>query len=273
MSSSSTTGRDSVPWKDLSVLVTSCDRYSDAWPLFFKLFAKHWPDCPVPVYLGTNHLPAPIPSVRTIAVGDDRSWAENIAAMLAAIPTPYVMIFLDDHFLLQRVDTRRLGELLTAFRGVNGGYLRLDPSPPPDTASELPGVGEIAPDSPYRSSMHVAFWRKDVLLRLLRPGESAWAMELVGSGRSGAFPERFFSAWQPEIVYDMEGIVRGTWTRGAYALSRAENVPLDLVRRPLQTRAQSLRRKLGQLRDALLEIIPWRFRRRLVMARLRRHAS
>jgi len=37
-----------------SILIPSCDKYSDLWRPFFTLFWRHWPDCPFPVYLGSN---------------------------------------------------------------------------------------------------------------------------------------------------------------------------------------------------------------------------
>ena len=39
---------------DCSILVVSCDRYRDLWTPFFTLFQRYWPDCDMPVYLGTN---------------------------------------------------------------------------------------------------------------------------------------------------------------------------------------------------------------------------
>ena len=34
-----------------AILIVSCDKYSDLWDPFFKLFFKFWPDCPFNIYL------------------------------------------------------------------------------------------------------------------------------------------------------------------------------------------------------------------------------
>ena len=39
--------------KDVSVLVMSCDAYSDIWEAFNTLFKRYW-DCPYKVYFGTE---------------------------------------------------------------------------------------------------------------------------------------------------------------------------------------------------------------------------
>lgn len=39
---------------DVAVVVASCDAYADLWEPFFRLFRRYWPDCPYPVYLGSN---------------------------------------------------------------------------------------------------------------------------------------------------------------------------------------------------------------------------
>ena len=37
--------------KNLTILVTSCDKYSDLWIPFIKLFRKFWSDCPYKLVL------------------------------------------------------------------------------------------------------------------------------------------------------------------------------------------------------------------------------
>jgi hypothetical protein len=182
------------------------------------------------------------------------------------------MLLLDDHFLLAPVPTARIGDLLEVMDRTGAGYLRLDPSPPPDAPLEgTPEIGVIAKDSPYRASLHVAVWRRDVLQRLLRPGESAWDMEFKGSLRSADFDEPFFAATRPVIRYDMEGIVRGAWTRRARRLAADEGVSLDFSRRPLLDRKQSWLRRLANARAIVIGLVPWRLRRSLLRKRIAKH--
>ena len=65
-------------------------------PVFFDLLWRSWPDCPYPVYPGTNSGDYPDPRVRMIRVRPDLSCGDTALAMLSVIPTPNVLWFLDD---------------------------------------------------------------------------------------------------------------------------------------------------------------------------------
>ncbi len=257
----------------MSVLVVSCDKYSDVWDLFFKLFWRHWSDCPYPVYLGANFLNYFYPRVTTLLVGEDLNWGGSTRRMVEQIQSPYILLFLDDHFLLQTVRTDVIEACLKALHGLGGGYLRLDPEPPPDRP--VPGfvtLGAIESDSPYRCSLHVSIWRRDVLLTLLREGETAWDMELVGSRRSGYLETGFYATWKHVLRYDCEGIVRGKWTSGGLRLAHREGMPVDFSRRPSQTRFETAVRRLQKIKGRLFALIPWGLRKPILKARLRRAA-
>src|SRR3954467_10514178 len=93
---------------DVPLLVISCDRYADLWRPFFEVFWKRWPDCPFPVYLGTNHLEFASQRVTTLAVGPDVDWASNALCMLDRLGAAYVLVFLEDFLLQERVNTARV---------------------------------------------------------------------------------------------------------------------------------------------------------------------
>ena len=39
---------------EITVLVNSCDEYSEIWDVFFTLFKKYWPQCEYPIVLNTE---------------------------------------------------------------------------------------------------------------------------------------------------------------------------------------------------------------------------
>lgn len=256
------------------MVVASCDKYSDVWDLFFTLFWKYWPDCPYPVYLGANRLSYPHFQVTTLLTGGDSSWGGNIRRVVDQIQSPYLMLFLDDHFLLRPVRTERIEYHVGALHGLQGGYLRLDPNPPPDNpVAGFPTIGEIEPGAPYRCSLHVSIWRKDVLLTLLRDGETAWDMEFKGSGRSSSLRSGFYATWKSILRYDSEGIVRGKWTIAALRLAQREGISVDLSRRQTLTWEETTARRLRQARTKLFNLLPWRIRRQILKIRLDRFFS
>lgn len=247
---------------DVGILIISCDRYADVWRPFFSLFWKYWPDCPYPVYLGANYKTWDDPRVQMILVGDDLSWAESTRKMVENVSHQYIMIILEDWLLTNPVNTRKINELLLNLVVLNGGYLRLDPSPRPDKkVSGFPDIGEIDRGAPYRVSLHIAFWRRDVLHGLLRDGETAWDLELLGSRRSDRLAVGFFSTWKDAIDYDKGGVNRGKWTPSAIRTAQKEEIDLDFSVRPRLSTIEAISRSLEGLVSSTTGLIPWRKRR------------
>src|SRR5438046_834256 len=90
-----------------AVLIASCDKYSDVWPPFFSLFRKFWADCPFNVYLLNNTVSADFTNVSNLLIGEDQSWSDSLRRALLRLNEDYVLIFLDDLFLIDFVDTDR----------------------------------------------------------------------------------------------------------------------------------------------------------------------
>lgn len=249
---------------DLGILIKSCDSYSDLWHPFFTLWWRYWPDCPYPVYLGANHKEWKDPRVKMILVGDDHSWGECTRKMVETFPHEYIMLSVEDYFLTKPIDTHRINELLRAFVQLNAGYLRLDPSPKPDRiVPGHPDIGEIDRGAPYRISLHISFWRRDVLLSLLRDGETVWDMELKGSRRSDVVSAGFFSTWEDVTCFDKGGVSRGKWTPSAISLARKEQLELDFSARSRLSPLQAIWRHTIVMADGAIGLIPWHRRRRL----------
>lgn len=222
---------------NVPILVISCDRYADVWRPFFTTFFRRWPDCPFPVHLGTNFKTYDDPSVRAIPVGDDLSWASGLASMLDALDSEYVLLFLEDFFITNQVDTNRVVELVDLARRRRSGCLRLIAGRPLALAPTAPlpghpGVGILAPGELWRVSAQVAVWRTDVLRRLLVPGLDAWKFEVLGTQLSERFEEEFLGVYEPAIPY-IQGIEKGKWTPDAVALLAAAGETVDLDTRPL----------------------------------------
>jgi hypothetical protein len=234
----------------LSVLVASSDGYRDLWTPFFELFFRYWPDCPYPLYLGTNAIRYDGPRVTTLAVGGERDWAASFRAMLAALGDEHVLVLLEDYLFDRPVDTVAIAELHDYLRRHDGACLRLVPipgaaAPCPDSAV----VGELPPGTPYRLSLQAAIWHRESLLALLRDGETPWQLELAGSARTEELARPFFAlvegADRP-LSYFATAVEKGLWLRDALAFCRREGVLVTPVR-GVESRRRYLQRKLRPL--------------------------
>ena len=236
---------------NIAVLVASCDKYQDLWKPFFTLFFRYWQDCPYPIYLGSNHYVYNDSRVKTILVGDDNDWSLGFRKMLEQIPYPYVILLLEDYLLKQRVDNDRIQSLAAYIKLNTAGVLRLFPCPGPDMpCADNPRVGEIRNGAEYRLSLQAAIWDRQVLLSLLRDGETPWQLEVLGSKRTNALNVPFLSVKRNNshdypIPYFCTAVVKGKWIPDAVELCKKEGISVDLNTRPLQTWYDRLKLFLG----------------------------
>ena len=71
----------------ISVLIYSCDSYSDVWKPFFTLFWRYW-NCEYPVYLATETKKCAELGVMTINKQAD-TWTERMKQTVDEIPTDF----------------------------------------------------------------------------------------------------------------------------------------------------------------------------------------
>lgn len=249
---------------DTVILVPSCDRYRDLWRPFMALLRRNWPDCPYPVYIGSNHAVCDEPGTHTLAVGDDTTWTRGFRAMIDRLDAPVVLLLLEDFFFRAPVNTARVDGLRRDFDRLQAAYLRLFPEPPPDLKlARFPEVGEIAPGAPYRTSLQAAFWRVEDLRAVLRDDENVWQMEVLGSRRSDGFDRGFYSVWETALDY-YNGVIGGRWDPYAIALCREQGVPVDLNARSAMSAREVARYHAQRAVTAPWRMLPWTLQKRLL---------
>ena len=252
---------------EISILIVSCDRYSDLWQPFFTLFWRNWPDCPFPVYLGSNHQSFDHPQVISLLLGDNDIWSERLKLMLNQIHTPYLLTLVEDFFLFNYTDTADVLSCFDVFRELDADMLRLKPDPPPDYQVEgFPLIGRIGINAFFRISMQAALWRRDFLLKLLQEKESTWEFEVRATERSRKMENNLYCTWQPILHYS-HVIEKGKWFRWAAKHFGNMRIGCDFNRRPVMTIGDSCqwnyRCIIGRLRMRVSGVLSWEQRQQL----------
>jgi hypothetical protein len=238
-------------------LVESCDKYRDLWRPFFSLFWRYWPDCPFPVFLGTNAERFDDPRVTTLNT-PAQTWSSELRAHLQDIEHPYVLLLLEDFFLCERVISERVRHSLLTLYDLGGTTLRLYPLPGPDEPLPGdPGIGRIHPKAEYRVSAQPAIWNRARLLDLLDDRDSAWQFETEGTRRSRSQSDGFFAVYEPALRY-RHVVERGKWFRSAAKFYEREQIGCDFGKRPvigaLETVKKAAGRRVRNLRSALIRM-------------------
>ncbi len=233
-----------VPQNELSIIVKSCDKFSDVWRPFFILFDKFWPDCPWPIYLITETQKFVHPKVITINTSGGSEWSAMLIYALGQIETTNVLFLLEDYFLNKTVSTDEIKRLLEAIKNDGALCLRLYPTHSMELkTSDSEDFGVIDNQEEYLVSTQASIWKKEELLSLLVSTENVWDFERNASIRARNNQVRFCSVWlnttlekidkgnYPFRYLFLTSITRGKWTMKTVNFCKKHNVYLDLKAR------------------------------------------
>lgn len=218
-----------------SVLVSSCDAYSDLWEPFFTLFFRYWPNCPFEVYLISNYKSYSDKRVKVIRVGKDKGWALNMKAALSRVNNPYFILLHEEFFLNQLVDTKSVIDLLDFIQKEGADCIRLNPAPGPDKPYQnLFFIGELSSQIPYRFSLQSAIWDKKSFNNILGNEVKIWNVESEGTHRANKMSVTLLSVKNPVVYYDpRSAVVRGKFQYKIVQFCKKEGINLNLKNRSI----------------------------------------
>lgn len=215
--------------KSVTILVNSCDKYEDAWDPFFKLLKVQWPDCPYDMVLSTEtkKYNCDCFDVKTINSNRELSWSARLKNVLNQIESEYVLFFLEDFFLLEKVRVDIFDRALNLIESnpeiglITFNKRRWGSSFPEETDYDRCFV-ELGKNVKNRTNVLVGLWRKEYYLKLIFEDENPWEYETNSNIRSRYAGYKVFTqnydASSPAFRYCMNpidgyGITQGKWLR------------------------------------------------------------
>ena len=223
-----------------AVLVSSCDKYEDAWLPFFSLVKKYWKGMDYPFYLNTETKKVgEIAGVEITTVNcpeKNCSWSKRLIGALKKIPSKYVIFMLEDFFLMSKVEQNEIDRAISLMdlnkniANVNFGYGK-------DILSDeyiADNYAKRSRKTSYYLNAQAAVWRKKALINVLSPYESAWQFELYGSERAKLYPYDFIIKKDDIPVFDYHtqlnfnlGIQKGMWMTGNVEFFEKEGIAVN----------------------------------------------
>ena len=220
-----------------SVLVSSCDKYRDAWLPFFTLLGKYWKDRPYPVYLNTESEKvtevAGVPVTSISCPYKNCSWSRRLIHALKQIKSEYVIFMLEDFFIMSPVDQKEIERCISIMdarpkiANINFGYGKYL-----ENGEYIDKIYAIrSRNTSYYLNAQAALWRRKTLIKLLSPYESAWQFELYGSERAKLYNLDFVIRKDDILLFDYRtqigfgyGIQKGMWLSGNVELFEKEGI-------------------------------------------------
>ena len=247
---------------NIAVLVVSCDAYSDLWPPFFELYFRNWSDNKFDTFLLSNFKKYSDSRVESIIVGEDKTWSKNLINALKKLDEyEYVLLFMEDTFLKEKVDTTVLNSIIEEFTSNKGNYLTLINEPKPNIPHNK-GYGEISIGAPYRPTATFAVWKISTLLSLLDANENAWEFEKKGAIRSDKF-DKFYSVHHDQFTY-IHGVIKGQWLSPAIEDLKVLGIKVSDDRGIYSNKYQVFLFIYKVVRGVIFKITPFKYRRKLI---------
>lgn len=166
---------------DMTMLIFSCEKFSDLWDAHVRLLEENWPDRSMETLFVTD---APhethYPRVSLLAAGEEASFTARVRCACEAVETKYVFVTLDDYFLIHPVDTARIEHLVSVMEREGLDYLRLYHRPTRATGAPVSGeegLYHIANEERYSVNLYAGIWRRDFFLRTAVGERSPWSYE------------------------------------------------------------------------------------------------
>ena len=215
---------------DLTLVISSCGKYSDLWAPVCSLLFKYWPSLKtynknVKIVLITTDKEFSFEGVRVFHVERDKGWSANMLAALKTIDTKYVMYLQEDYLMSQPVNETRIKELLDAMKKGLAVHVELNRDnffkdcPPHPT---LPGVLVKGKHQGYRTSNQAVLWNKETFEWLINPEEDPWKFEMNGSVRSEGMREPFLAVGKDFPMQFVNACNLGFWDMGSLEFLKKE---------------------------------------------------
>lgn len=231
--------------QQLTILLTSCDAYSDAWEPFFALWQKYWADCTYPFVLNseTKTFHSDFFNINTVCGGKDLTWSKRLKRCLKTIKTEYVLLCLEDYFLQKPVNTEVFyAAVQTMNDNPNLGVIQFAIDIPTKYDNNIQINHYFSPVPKYQKDRKngrifcvLSLYRTQYLKKLLISAESPWEFEVFGSLRSQYYKNdvyrensnhsRCFTYYiEPKFGY---AISRGKWLPKNRELFDQNNIDVD----------------------------------------------
>jgi hypothetical protein len=192
------------------------------------------------VVLTTNHLSFDDPRVRTIKVGEDRQWGDNLLNALPQVPGDVLMLLLDDFFLNDHVNDAAVRDAVVRFRELNGRYLGVDRFSKQGKPLQDSTWHKILPDPPC-VGLNATIWSAAHLREVVNsPGMNIWqaenrAKQLAREDQDG----HFYIGPEGQALLTYQESIKGLfWKPSTLQFFKREQVPIKLSPRPCPVQGQ-----------------------------------
>jgi len=189
----------------MELLISSHSKAYDIWSITYYFLHKNWKS--VKVYLGANgedkkeFVPQELIYINK---GEDKSFSNSLMSYLEEIEDEYFILMLDDFVILEEVNNEDIKKAFDFIKSNKGVYLRLAPNPKGDIKINKDfSLIDVKSKVPYITSLQMAIWKKEFLMKLLKYDFNPWEFEIKAGKTKEALEnyDKFFVTNYPFVKY------------------------------------------------------------------------
>lgn len=226
-----------------SVVISSCDLYSDCWLPMIHSFHKFWKDCPYEVYIISNYKVLNVDGIRFIPVGEHKGFGSNMKKALELIDADFLIFFLEDFFLDEKVNTHVIDNHLIYCANNSVDFLKIDSSDVifRDEMRIQDSIYCLNPlDKKYSLNAAISIWNKRALKSISVDGFTAWDFERKGIDyitendiiiNSQTIFSELFDGNTIKKIHAAGAVTKGKWTQEGARYLRENNYSYLLSKR------------------------------------------
>ncbi len=164
----------------LTLLIHSCDNFSDLWDAHIELLNKNWPHRSVRTLIVTDSTTNKhYDNVEILSTGNGKEITERIKSVIPYIDTEFVLVTLDDYFPIYPVEDEKIARLIDIMEKEGYDYIRLFKRPKSKLKkTNYENLYEFSLDGDYRVNLYVGIWRKSFMFQTVREELNAWNYEV-----------------------------------------------------------------------------------------------
>lgn len=215
----------------MKILVCSCDKNEDIWYAFHHCIEKYYPNHPEIIYSTETKVN---PYYKTICKNYSlEKWTRRIRETLKEIDENHILLMIDDIFIRQPVDTKRIDYARDNLKGNIACFNFEKVFNPNDKESGLEGFKIRQKGSEYELSLMCGLWDKKKLIDVLSEDSNPWDIEynqdtkgydyLINSGD-------YIIDWGYKTFHAV-GLYKGKWAREVVDFFKKEGIEIDYEKR------------------------------------------
>lgn len=219
-----------------TVMLLTCDKNEDLWPMFFFFFKKYWHNFNEKIFINTESKKFQYDNLKIQNSSENfhsnTPWSFRFYQCLKQIDDEYVLLIMDDFFFTDYVDYKEIECCIDRMNEDKSiACFNFSVTRGPAVSFDYERYELKDRKSPFRMNLQAGIWRKDKLLKYIRKHENPWQFETWGSIRVRRYNDKIYHMRKnsPKVFsYHVGGVIAdGKW-RTSESVDYIENNGFDV---------------------------------------------